>query len=246
MIVESAPSGALPRGPRRAVRFEPVAASFFLTLLAVCAFGSALISHVTIDVLGDVLLSDDTYDHVRHGSRIIAFALTGAFASSSLLSVWLAAYRDTLGTSRAFGALLCRLSTRRSRIALALATVVVTPLLLSAMELLDAFVAGQSIDLPSALGGSFVLSLSTTTLVAGILVLVATAAVARLGAAYAALVAAAGEAILALLAAARNGDEAIAERYVAPRIAQAALMSHRAGKRGPPRAFAPRLRRSFN
>ena len=133
-----------------------------LTILAVlsAALCAAVAAHVGIDIAGDYLLPDDTYDHVAHGSRELftAIAMCCAAGAGAIF------VRRTLAAA-------ARLRTRvrlwRFTRARALsATGVIAALSLAIvplMETLDTLRSGGEIDsLADAFGGSLLLGGSIT------------------------------------------------------------------------------------
>jgi TRAP-type C4-dicarboxylate transport system permease small subunit len=139
-----------------------------LTILAVLAAAlcAAVAAHAGIDIAGDYLLRDDTYDHVNHGSREIV----------SAIAMLCAAGAGTLFVRQLF----CSLETARSRVRLMRiprATLVrcglAVPLLalgiVPLMETIDTLRAGGDIDsLADAFGGSLLLGCGTTLLCAAV------------------------------------------------------------------------------
>jgi hypothetical protein len=134
------------------------------SLLLLAVFSTALLAavsaHVGIDVLGDYLVRDDSYDHVAHGSRELftVFALLlAAGAGCHLLS----RLCTTAASIRARVRLL-----QLSRIQLArfaAAVVLVALALVPAMETIDAMRAGVGVDsLADAFGSSLLLGTSVT------------------------------------------------------------------------------------
>lgn len=205
------------------------------------AFGTALVSHVLIDALGDVLLTNDTYDHVSHHSRLVVFAIGGLVGCGFLLHLWLAAFHDARGSQSKVREILAHAAAARMRVSIIVATIVASILLLVAMESLDAYLAyASSIDLITALGGSVWLSLSTTCIVGGISGSIVCMVLARIATAYTTLVIVAGEAILAILGAQNIASVIFEVRYELFVPTLLSLMARRGGKRAPP--LSPRLR----
>ncbi len=130
--------------------------------LAICATAllAAVSSHVAIDVLGDYLVRDDSYDHLAHGSRVLfTFAALGlaAVAGSYLFS-------QMCATAASLRERVRMLHVARVRVAAAIACAVALALLVvPAMETFDALHAGSDIDsLADAFGGSLALGVGTT------------------------------------------------------------------------------------
>jgi hypothetical protein len=132
----------------------PVIAVLSAALLA------AVAAHVGIDVLGDFLVRDDSYDHVAHGSRelfTIVALLLAAGAGAHLFSRMCAAassIRMRVRFLRLSGKGAIRFSASVSLVAL---------ILVPAMETIDALRAGADVDsLADAFGSSLLLGVSVT------------------------------------------------------------------------------------
>jgi flagellar biosynthesis protein FliQ len=131
-----------------------------LAVVATAALAAAL-SHVAIDVAGDVLLPHDTYDDVAHDARSVTAVLT-------LAMIVVAAARTLMASLRTRAAFApARIRTFVPAVlALALPLVVL-------MEWTDAMLAGHPVDdLGDLFGGSIVLGAGTTTIVSIALALV--------------------------------------------------------------------------
>jgi hypothetical protein len=133
-----------------------------LPLLAVLATAllAAVSAHVTIDVLGDYLVPDDTYDHLAHDSRLLFTVVALALATA-------AATRCFLHFCAAAASIRTRvrlLRVRPTQVAGACALVAVLALLfVPAMETIDALQGGADVDsLADAFGGSLLLGVATT------------------------------------------------------------------------------------
>jgi signal transduction histidine kinase len=130
--------------------------------VAVCAIAllAAVSAHVGIDVLGDYLVRDDSYDHVAHGSRVV-FTLC-ALGLASAAGLYCFSQLCTAAASLRNRVRMLRL--RRAHIAVALAAIALLALFfVPVMEALDALRAGTDVDsLADAFGGSLLLGISTT------------------------------------------------------------------------------------
>jgi hypothetical protein len=140
------------------------------------AAAAAAIAHVAIDVVGDYVLTSDSYDHLRHGSRElmtgVALVIAAFLAARGLrMCCEIAATNRTrlLRPVLRLHEALCLLS------AAAGASVIIVP----AMEYLDGRLDGAPVQrLSEAFGGSIPLGLGTT-LVCATAVAVVVYAVAR-------------------------------------------------------------------
>ncbi|HTZ55139.1 MAG TPA: hypothetical protein VMB20_08730 [Candidatus Acidoferrum sp.] len=130
--------------------------------IGVCATAllAAVSAHVGIDVLGDYLVRDDSYDHVAHGSRVL-FTLC-ALGLAALIGLYLFSHLCTAAASLRERVRMIRI--RRSQMAAAIACIALLALFfVPAMETLDALRAGADVDSPAdAFGGSLLLGISTT------------------------------------------------------------------------------------
>jgi len=133
--------------------------------LAIMAVGAAALiaavfAHVAIDVLGDYLVRDDTYDHVAHGSRelltLLAFCVA-AYAGSILF-----ARLCTAAASMRTRIRMLRIPRRHWLLAFA-AIAVLALVLVPSMEGFDALRAGREVDdLGDLFGGSLLLGITST------------------------------------------------------------------------------------
>jgi hypothetical protein len=133
-----------------------------LPLLAVLstALMAAVSAHVGIDVLGDFLVRDDSYDHVAHGSREL-FTVFALFLAAGAGCYLLSALCSTAASIRARVRLLqlSRIQLARFGAAVALVALALVP----AMETIDAMRAGIDVDsLADAFGSSLLLGTSVT------------------------------------------------------------------------------------
>ena len=144
-------------------RVWPIAAAVIAAAL-VCA----VLAHLAIDAIGDVALSDDSYDHVAHGSRAAVFTVVLCIAIPLVRVAW-----QTLFTAaqRARGTV--HSSPRALHwLAAATAVVVLTFPLLIGMETADVHASGGDIDnLGDLLGGSLLLG----SIVCGAVAIIVTA-----------------------------------------------------------------------
>jgi hypothetical protein len=196
---------------------------------------AAVSAHVAIDVLGDFLVRDDSYDHVAHGSRLL-FTLTalglGATAGFYLFSQLCAAAASLHLRVR-------MLRIRRTHVLTVVGcTVALALVVVPVMETIDALRAGGDVDsLADAFGSSLLLGISTTIACA----LVWSAAVLGL----AAWLVRHRDRVAALLAAffhPRRARQAHAHERRAPAAILASASARRTrhhSKRGPPATTAP-------
>lgn len=130
--------------------------------LAICATAllAAVSSHVAIDVLGDYLVRDDTYDHLAHGSRVL-FTIA-ALGLAGLAGLYLFSQMCAAASSLRERVRMLRIA--RGHVAAAITgTIALALLVVPAMETLDALRAGGDIDsLADAFGGSLALGIATT------------------------------------------------------------------------------------
>ncbi|GAC1546213.1 MAG: hypothetical protein NVS2B17_29320 [Candidatus Velthaea sp.] len=204
-------------------------------LVLMAAFGTALVSHVVIDALGDVLLTNDTYDRVAHHSRLLVCASGGLLGCGFLLRFWLAALSDARGSRSDVREMLREAASVQKRGRIIVGTVVTSILLLVAMESLDAYIASRSaIDLTTALGGSFLLSLSTSCIIGAVSGWIVSLVLGRLAKAYDILVDCVSAAIFAILDAGNRTSRVPEAWYGLIVSARSSLMSRRAAKRAPP------------
>lgn len=121
---------------------------------------AAVSAHVSIDILGDYLVRDDSYDHVAHGSRLLFTVIALGLGAVTGIHLF-------LRLCRAAASLRLRarmLHLRLGQIAGAVAIIALLALLIvPAMETLDALRAGSNVDsIADAFGGSLLLGISTT------------------------------------------------------------------------------------
>ena len=133
-----------------------------LPVLAVLATAllAAVSAHVGIDVLGDYLVRDDSYDHLAHDSRLLFTVMALLLAGAAAVQCFL--YLCTASASIQTRVRLLHL--RPAQVAGACAIVVLLALLVvPAMETIDALQAGADVDsLADAFGGSILLGVATT------------------------------------------------------------------------------------
>lgn len=224
-VPPSAPQ-ARPGGALRMSRLLGIA----LILLAACV--AAIVAHVGIDVAGDYVLSHDSYDFVPHGSRAVVMFGAIVVGLTVLAHLLGAACEDARGNS-SLAYTLAALA-RRSPALLIGQIIVLTLLVLCAMEWVDVIAGGQHVeDLGDLLGGSVALGL-TFTFVCGLLAgMGIRALIAWLGTSRRLLVAA----LVAFLRVERTRPVArpIASRGArAAQTCVAAALARRGAKRGPP------------
>ncbi len=132
----------------------PVIAVFSAALLA------AVAAHVGIDILGDYLVRDDSYDHIAHGSRelftIVALLLAAGVGAHLFWQMCAAA--SSIRTRARFLHLSGKVVIRSST-----GVVLIALMLVPAMETIDALRAGADVDsLADAFGSSLLLGTSVT------------------------------------------------------------------------------------
>lgn len=172
-----------------------IQSAFTVALVVVTSAAAAVLSHVAIDALGDVLLPRDAYDHVQHHSRAI-FAGLALVVAGVLALCWLL---EALG--RKNGSVVSFLLRLRNGIGTSpwvfagIATLVALGALVG-METLDCQIDGVQIGgLANLLGGSIALGLAATAFFGSLLGCVAHAFV-RILAAWEPRIAARLEALL--------------------------------------------------
>ncbi|MBV8196851.1 MAG: hypothetical protein JO263_01840 [Candidatus Eremiobacteraeota bacterium] len=131
-----------------------------LVPLALCAAAlAAAAAHFLIDVVGDYALSNDSYDHLRHGSRglltAIALALAAMLALRGLRACCEVASRNRARVATVHFGL-------PETVAFFAAVLVLAALLVPAMEIFDARAAGLGFGgVGDAFGGSLFIGLSS-------------------------------------------------------------------------------------
>lgn len=140
-----------------------------LTILAVlaAAFCASVAAHVGIDVAGDYVLRDDSYDHVAHGSReLFTFvALLCASGSAAMLLRRLFAAIDSM-PRRVRLLRVTRTHALRWYAAVGSLSLGLVPV----METIDTLRAGGDVDsLADAFGGSIALGASMTLTCAAVM-----------------------------------------------------------------------------
>ena len=133
-----------------------------LPVLAVLATAllAAVSAHVGIDVLGDYLVRDDSYDHLAHDSRLLFTVIALALAAVAAVQCFL--YFCAAAASIRVRVRLLRV--QPTHIAGACGAIALLALLaVPAMETLDALQAGAKVDsLADVFGGSIQLGVVTT------------------------------------------------------------------------------------
>jgi hypothetical protein len=133
-----------------------------LPVLAVLATAllAAVSAHVGIDVLGDYLVPDDSYDHLAHDSRLLFTAIALVLAAAAAIHCFL--HFCAVATSIRMRIRLLHVPPARVAgvcVAIALLALLAVP----AMETIDAILAGAEVDsLADAFGGSLLLGIGTT------------------------------------------------------------------------------------
>lgn len=202
-------------------------------VLASCV--TALFAHVIVDVLGDVMLSTDTYDRVAHGSRGIVLAGVGFALALASLRLWFAVCADARRSRSAMRAIFEAASRRSAHLVTILATIGLGIATMAGMEVFDAFRAGDApIGLHAAFGGSLVLGFGVSIVVGALAAFGITFALRALAFGYAFVVGVAREAILAIARVADDLRATIVPRRTPNRYARETIALHRAAKRGPP------------
>jgi hypothetical protein len=131
---------------------------------AVAVFATALLAavsaHVGIDILGDYLVRDDSYDHVAHSSRVL-FTL-GALGLASSAGLFL--FSHLCAAAATLRQRVRMLHLRRSHVAGVVACIALLALfVVPVMETVDALRAGADVDsIADAFGGSLLLGICTT------------------------------------------------------------------------------------
>jgi hypothetical protein len=149
-------------------------------VLSIVVLVAALIGHVVIDILGDVMLAHDTYDDVDHSSRGIVALAALAAALCGIAFGFGAALREANGSENEFCSALRSALPRRS-LPFTFAAIVAATLLLCLMEGCDALLAGHDVDdLGDLFGGSVAFGGTIVALTAALVSIVTLAALRRL------------------------------------------------------------------
>lgn len=128
-------------------------------LIVAAAFFAAALSHWAIDVLGDYLVADDTYDHIDHGSRL---AVTLAALAAASFASW-RALGPLLHAGRAQRVRLTFALSPRYALAAMVPAAILALAIVPSMEWLDALQHGGDVDSVADLfGGSLALGIATT------------------------------------------------------------------------------------
>jgi hypothetical protein len=200
--------------------------------LALCAAAAgAAMAHFAIDVVGDYALTNDSYDHLRHGSRElmtgVALVIAALLAARGLrICCEIAARNRTLLLRPVLGL--------RDTLGLLFAAAGASVVIVPAMEYLDGRLDGVPVErLSEAFGGSILLGLGTT-LVCATAVALAVHAIARWLISHRDSIATIIETLLArILGAVRPNSYGLAVQLVAPRRRRSPN-ALRLSKRGPP------------
>jgi len=130
-------------------------------LVVFAASIAALAAHIAIDLLGDVVLAHDTYDHIAHASRAVISCTALAVVAGAALRLLLAAFDAVRTAPRRRPPI--NLVDPRSLGVFVLLVVAVSFVLLAGMEMADLAIAGQSFDdCADLLGGSIWLGAGVT------------------------------------------------------------------------------------
>ena len=171
-------------------------------VLASCV--TALFSRVIVDVLGDVVLSTDTYDRVAHGSHGIVLAGVGFALALASLRLWFAVCADAHRSRNAMRAIFEAASRRSAHLVTILATI---------------GLGTAPIGLHAAFGGSLVLGFGVSIDVGALAAFGIMFALRALAFGYAFVVGVAREAILAI---ARVADDRRAAKRGPPMMVRLA------------------------
>ncbi len=214
--------------------FRAIALAVVCILIA--ASLTAVISHVLIDALGDVLLAHDSYDRLGHASRsiVVGASLAGFAGLIGLLVAAIGA--DAFGTRQGTRTTIVRAARFASPVTTAMATIVLATVAVALMEVVDVARAGSTLhDVAAAFGGSLALGFGVIAVVGSVVGGAVSALLRRSALAYETLVGSVRRLILAIIAifAARSP---LASREARPHGARSRTIVRRAAKRGPPPA----------
>jgi hypothetical protein len=139
-------------------------ARFAILVVLAAAFCAAVCAHVGIDVAGDYVLPDDSYDHLAHGSREI-FTLVALLFAGGAAAVLL---RHVLRAAASIPSRVRLLNvTRGYAVEWYLAVTGLALVLVPTMETIDAIRDGRRVEsLTDAFGGSLLLGGGTTLICA--------------------------------------------------------------------------------
>jgi hypothetical protein len=133
-----------------------LALRFAVPCFAACI--AAVLAHLAIDVAGDYLLPEDTYDALAHASRTATTLIALVVACGVMWAILRAALAEVRGSAGALRSALSQALPGSPVRFAALVASLAAPVLLG-MGALDTALAGQKIDDPSDLvGGSYVLA----------------------------------------------------------------------------------------
>jgi hypothetical protein len=204
----------------------------FVLVFATCA--AALVSHVVIDAVGDVVLARDAYDALDHGSRTDVVALTLTIALAGITRLLFAAFHKARAKRSPLRLVVSDVDGGNVGWFVASVTALALPTL-ALMELLDVVSTGGRVDdIADLLGGSALLGIGVT-LPVGALVAVAIRTIARFIVRSHPSLVAIVERFIALLV--RALAEACADDIAdlgLPTTLDRSLLARRFQKRGPP------------
>jgi len=207
-----------------------------LVCILIAASLTAVISHVLIDALGDMLLAHDTYDRLGHASRsmVLGTSLAGV---AGLIGLSLAAIAaDAFGTRRATRTTIVRAARYASPAASAIATIALATVAVALMEVADVAHTGGTIrDVAAAFGGSLALGFGVIGVVGSIVGSAVSVLLRRSARAYETLTRAVRRLILAIVAI-FTARSPLATRNARPHGTRGRTIVRRAAKRGPPPA----------
>ena len=191
---------------------------------------AAVAAHVTIDVLGDFLLTRDTYDGIAHYSRTLFIdAIVLSVALIVVRAVW-EAFDRRPGASIA---ILRRLTPQTSPWRFVTLVVVTALVVLLSMERADAIMAGTAVHgIGDLLGGSIALGASAVAAIGALTALAMHAVITLLGRCEPAI-AAFFDRMMSRLSQ-RLLPRRLAYRWLGLSVAGACRLAWRAGKRAPP------------
>ena len=208
--------------------------AFRISLVAMAAGVAAALAHVVIDVAGDYLLARDAYDGMAHQSRGLLLAFVGIGASMLLARVLFDALDRRCSSAPSLLRNVRQAIGRPWRFAAE--TVVLTVVLLAAMECLDCALRGVRIhDVADVFGGSLALGLSAAVF-CGALAGAALHRLLRLVADHEPAIAGIVGAVLRTYLAAAQPVSSHRRAAAARPIERGLLLARRHRKRGPPLA----------
>jgi hypothetical protein len=217
---------------RRALHTKAVAAISILGAASI----AALLAHVAIDLVGDFVLTHDTYDGLEHRSRSDVCSVAFVLALGAVLRViWFALNEARTGRPAlrptfedVFG---------NSRVRFACAVIAVSLPALMTMEMCDVVADGRHLDdVTDLLGGSAWLGLSIAVAAAAAVAFLVHGVVRLALLSHRALVTIIGRLLAFLGAPSRRAGARPSAHVVDRRPRRRSILSRRFGKRGPPLA----------